>query len=196
MCHHAKFSLLDILTFVNHRAAGRILLPAIAVILRALIFGGLPSLLDPSSNLQASPGWLLTVASANLPEFSNTQEGALWAAGGCSWDSLATLPVHPLSTSTYLSRSGREGLLVSPLQNNREVGGFSFSFFFLLIPRTGCIFVDNDSSLSIPVIEPRHVCTVYKALGHGLDWLVPTQLLKAGNMVHLGLQSRGKRTTV
>lgn len=56
-----------------------------------------------------------------------------------------------------------------PVQNNSQ----GYKWFF--VPRTGCIFVDSDSSPNMPVIEPRHVCAVYKALGHRFAWLILTQ---------------------
>lgn len=124
------------------------------------------------------------VVSVNLPESSNTQWGC--SAGGWGLQ-LGTLGQPSCGASSkrihVLSGSGRGELLGRPLQNNRQVSGFSSSSFslslFFFVPRTGCIFVDNDSSLSMPVIEPWHVCTVYKALGHGLAWLVPTPTLKS-----------------
>lgn len=57
----------------------------------------------------------------------------------------------------------------APCLNNSQ----GYEWFF--VPRTGCIFVDNDSSSNLPVIEPQHVCTVYKALGQRFAWPILIQ---------------------
>lgn len=76
--------------------------------------------------------------------------------------------LHSSSTAPCVWEQGKEHFGY-PVQNNSQ----GYEWFF--VPRTGCIFVDGDSPLTMPVIEPQHVCAVYRALGHRFAWLIFTQ---------------------
>lgn len=86
----------------------------------------------------------------------------------------------PFKFNCTVCLGGRERRAIGyAVQNNSQ----GYEWFF--VPRAGCIFVDSDSSLKTPVTEPRHVCAVYKALGHRLP-AEPHTTLRGGKMGHLG----------